>query len=291
MTTQIPILDAVDLEILMHRDAHFGGHFEVMIEYYDNDGVGVQSDFDIKRIRQLAHIEKETDGDLSDLVLPNAARVQVERSKQLYLDLREVHEKDDPNHHALIFSNLVLSEEEYPEQEIADIIAEGGEMVPLLIDLISSDSFYDPLFPGYGRTPIFAAHCLAELGDEMAIHALFNAMGQENFFTDEAMIKALKSFGDKSKQFLLKALNHKPISKNNEHAAIALMEFSDEPDVASACLQLLPDALSHPVLATYLIFGCSALSKSSDQQKFKKLAQTAQSDLAHEMNVIIKSWK
>ena len=272
MNTQIPLLDAVDLEILMQRDAHFGGHFDVMIEYYDKVGIGVQPDFEIKRIRELAHIEKETEGDLSDLMLPEAARVQVERSKQLYLDLREVYEKSDPNHHALLFSNLILSEEDHPEQEIADIIAEGDEMVPLLIDLISSDSFYDPLFPGYGRTPIFAAHCLAELGDEMAIHALFNAMGQENFFTDEAMIKALKSFGDKAKEFLLKALHHQPISKNNEHAAIALMEFSEDPEVASACLELLPTVFDQPVLATYLIFGCSALSKESEHQLFKEFA-------------------
>ncbi len=290
MNTQIPLLDAVDLEILMHRDAHFGGHFDVMIEYYDKDGIGVQPDFDTKRIRELGHIEKETEGDLSDLVLPNAARVQIERSKQLYLDLREVHEKIDPNHHALIFSNLILSEEEYPKQEIADIIAEGNEMVPLLIDLISSDSFYDPLFPGYGRAPTFAAHCLAELGDPMAIHALFNAMGQENFFTDEAMIKALRSFGDKAKQFLLKALKHQPLSKNNEHAAIALMEFSNEPDVASACLELLPEAFSHPVLATYLIFGCSTLAEETERQRFKEITQNTPSNLTHEINSIIKSW-
>ena len=292
---QFPLLDTLDLEILMHRDAHFGGNFEVMIEYYGKDQVGVMPDFEEKRIRELAHIEKEVGQNLSDEVLPEPARVQVERSKQLYLDLREIYEQENPNRHALMISNLVLSESQDPTDEIQAILDEGREMVPLLIDLISSDSFYDPLFPGYGRTPIFAARCLAKLQDEEAIPKLFNAMGFDSFFTDEAMITAIRSFGEKAKPFLFKALETKPISKNNEHAAICLMEYSEDEGVAKHCLKMLkdPDNQKNIPFATYLVFGCTALTDSTDREAFKEIFSSldAKSDLFHEMNIIIKSWK
>ena len=28
------VIDTIDMEILMQRDAHFGGNFEIMLDYY-----------------------------------------------------------------------------------------------------------------------------------------------------------------------------------------------------------------------------------------------------------------
>ena len=294
MSNAIPLMDAIDMEILMHRDAHFGASFGEMIDYYEKESVGVMPDFELKRIRELAHIEKETDGDLSSLVLSKSAHSQIEAAKQLYMDLREVYEKDPANPHAILLSNLILSEKPHPTEEIAAIVHEGSEMVPLLIDLISSESFYDPLFPGYGRAPLFAAECLAELKDETAIPVLFGALGQENFFTDEAMIKALSSFGKKSKTFLINALKHKPYSRNNEHAAICLLEFGDDPEIASCCLDVLKEvkSLKNNSFAAYLVFGCAGLEKDQERKDFKDLLAKLEpkSDLAREMQIVCSNW-
>ena len=147
MSDAIPLMDAIDMEILMHRDAHFGASFGEMIDYYEKESIGVMPDFELKRIKELAHIEKEIGENLSDRVLPKSIQHQIEASKQLYMDLRETYEKEPANPCAILLSNLILSEKTHPTEEIAAIVHEGSEMVPLLIDLISSESFYDPLFP------------------------------------------------------------------------------------------------------------------------------------------------
>ncbi|HPE84606.1 MAG TPA: HEAT repeat domain-containing protein [Chlamydiales bacterium] len=290
----IPLLDAIDMEILMHREAHFGGNFGVMIDYYDQEGVGVMPDFEQKRIRELAHIEKELRQNLADVILPELAHLRVEMSKQLYQDLREVYEQEPPNPHAVLISNLILSEEEDPQEEMEALIHCGQEIVPLLIDLISSESFYDPLYPGYGRSPIFAAKILGQIKDETAIPALFQALGQDNFFTDEAIIQAIRAIGDKSKVFLIKALKHQPYSKNNEHAAICLMEFSEDPEIAQTCLELLKDpaVIKRESLATYLVFGCAGLEQDFDRQEFKKIMDglNEKSELYLEMKSVCSNW-
>ena len=49
----IPLLDAIDLDILMHKDAHFGGNFDIMIDYYEKEGVGSMPDFETDRIIEI----------------------------------------------------------------------------------------------------------------------------------------------------------------------------------------------------------------------------------------------
>ena len=55
----LPILDELDTEILKHRDAHFGGNFQVMIDYYEQEGIGVVPDFDIDRIVELHELQEK----------------------------------------------------------------------------------------------------------------------------------------------------------------------------------------------------------------------------------------
>lgn len=291
---EIPLLDALDIEILMHRDIHFGGNFEIMLDYYKEERVGIMQDFDIQRIAQLAHIEREVGKNLAETILSEATHLEIEKAKQLYLDLREVYEQESPNPNSLAISNLILSEAEMPQEEIDAVVERGEEIVPLLIDLINSEMFYDPLNPGYGRAPVFAAQALGTLGDDKALPALFHAMGRENFFTDEAMISAIKSFGQKAKTFLIKALNTKPYSKDNDHAAICLLEFSDDPVIAKACLKLLidTDVFKRPNLVAYLIFGCAGLREESERQCFKEIQaqQKPNSELFREMEIIRNNW-
>lgn len=285
------VIDTVDMEILMHRDAHFGGSFEIMLEYYSQDGVGVMPDFDIEQIEHLQKIEIEHKQNLAETYLPDAAKDSVEESKRIYHQLREVYDQKGEK----LISDLILSEEHLPEKEIQALVNQGKDSVPALIHLISSRVFYDPLYPGYGRSPIFAAKCLGQIQDERAIPPLFEALGQENFFTDEEIILALASFGNRSKSFLIKRLKQEPLSKDNEYAAIALSGFPEEDEIAAAALEVLEKetTLKRPLFASYLIFACSDLTKSSLQERFIRVSKTKDlsKSIQDEMMVVIKNWK
>jgi len=286
------LLETIDMEILMHRDTHFGGSFDVMIEYYEQDGVGVMPDFEIDQMKKLQKIEKEMNQNLSEFYIPEAAKETVEEAKKLYEDLRGVYETGEGN---ALLSDLILSEEPVPEKEIEALVEKKEKVVPALIHLLTSHTFYDPLFPGYGRSPIFAAKCLAKIQDERAIPPLFEALGQENFFTDEEIIFALASFGDKSKDFLIKRLKGEPFSKDNEYAAIALSGFSETEEIGEAALDVLEkeETLKKPLFASYLVFACSALSKESLKERFIALSKRKDllPSIRDEIAIVIKSWK
>ena len=292
-STDLPLIDTIDLEILMHRDVHFGGSFPIMIDYYNQDGVGVMPDFEIEQLEKLYHLEQELGQNLSDLYLSEEAKKIVTEAKELYNQLRASY-TESSSETPLLISDLILSEEIEPLKEMEAIVAQGKTLVPALIHLISSTSFYDPLFPGYGRSPIFAAKCLSKIQDTRAIAPLFEAMGEENFFTDEEIIKALCSFGEESKSFLLRVLKNKPLSRDNERAAIALSTFPEDPEIASVCLDLLKqdEVLQKPPFASYLVFACSALSTSEEKEAFIEISKktTLRKELQKEMEVIIRNW-
>ncbi|MDN3504970.1 MAG: hypothetical protein P0S95_05295 [Rhabdochlamydiaceae bacterium] len=291
----IPLLDAQDLEVLMHRDAHFGGNFDVMLEYYEQKGVGVHPDFELNRIKQLKLQQDVSEDNLSELLMPMPDRQMVERSKKLYHDLRSIYEKGGEETVPRLISDLILSEEELPQDEIDKLVVFGKESTKLLLNLIASDNFYDPLFPGYGRSPIFAAKALALIQDETSIPFLFSALGQDNFFTDEEVIKALTSFGDKSKKFLVSRLTSKPYTKENENAIIALSSLEDDLDVALTAIAILEEeqVWQHEGFVNYLIFACSGLIEEKDRNRFKALLKREglKKHLKNEIEVVINHWK
>lgn len=289
---KIPLVDTIDLEILMHRDVHFSGNFGLMLEYYEKDGVGAMPDFSTGRIKKLLLEEQRLGGNLSELLLPPSAQEVVADAKKMYLDLRDVYEAATSNPIAIAISDLIFSEEELPEAEIQVLTNYGKIAVKSLIGILKSDKLYDPLYPGYGRVPILAAQCLAKIQDEKAIPALFEMLGQENFFTDDAMISAIASFGDKAIDFLLKRLIHKPFSKENEHAAIVLGSFPEEERISETCLQVLQDSdlKNHNTFANYLILGCSALKTPQDKKLFTSLKNNFPGFIKLEMDLIAKTW-
>lgn len=288
----IPILDAVDLDILMHKEAHFGGNFEVMIDYYKKEGVGVMPDFEEERIEELFTIEKSLGTSLAESLLPLPAKQMVEKSKKLYQELRSAYDHADQKIAAKV-SDLILTEEEMPEKEIQNIVALGQMAFGPMVHLIESTDFYDPLFPGYGRAPIFAAMVLEKLGDKSAIPHLFAALGQENFFTDDAIIKSLVSFGDEAKYFLLKRLSQEPFTKENIYAITALTTLEDDEEVAKVALSLLEKPAIHKNenFMRYLIFACSGLNHEMDRMKFTEIqSKIPSSALQKECAIIIKNW-
>lgn len=268
--------NAEDHAILMHRDAHFGGSFDIMLQYYEEDGKGVMQEFDLVRMRELDDYEKTAGKDLAGMMLSGVEAEKVAASRKAYKSLRELYEnKEEKTNFPRLIADLILSEEEHPIEEIDAIVSQKSAIVPLLIELLRSEDFYDSLFPGYGQAPTLAAYCLGKIGDKRAMFSLFEAIGEENFFSEDYILDALRQIGEPAKQFLLKIVHTEPFNFDNERAAIALVRFKDDPEVAKSCLALLskPAVWKDPALAVHLILVCEGLKDLEDQQQFKALSE------------------
>lgn len=293
---QFPLIDAIDHEILMHRDVHFGGKFPIMLEYYRQQGKGIQPDFSIERIERLAMLETQMQQNLAALTLAGNEAEKVAEAKSAYKRLRDIYEvKKAANKIPQLIADLILSEEEEPQAEINAIVSEKDKIVPALIDLLKTEEFHDPLFPGYGEAPALAVKCLGLIGDKRAIISLFEDLGHGDFFADDQVVEALKAIGEPAKTFLLRVLAGRPLNEDNEKAAIALIAFREDPQVASTCFDLLqqPDVQKDPCLSTYLVLTCEGLEIGSKREAFIEMTRQDRlpKQLREDMKAIIKGWK
>lgn len=293
---QAPMIDALDADIVMHRDAHFGGKFEFMLEYYLKEGKGIHPEIETSRIEELAKIEQRSGENLAAVLLSGADAERVARARDAYRKLRDVYELSKAKTtHAKLLADLILSEDDELTNEINAVVKAGSDIVPPLLHLIESKEFYDPLFPGYGMAPVYAAHCLGRLGDKRAIMGLFETIGHGDFFHEDTVCQALKEIGQPAKEFLLKVMSSRPLTEDNERAALALGYFRSDPEVAKACLgQLqLADVWPREMLASYLILACEGLTDKKDQSAFLALSKkpNIQLTLKRDIETVGKSWK
>lgn len=291
----MPLLDALDSEIIMHRDAHFGGKFDFMLDYYQKGGRGVQDDFPLERILYLSELERQLKQNLAPMVLSGADAEKIARAKDAYKELRELYEKGGKKSPALFIADLILAENDKEIEEAKDqIIKEGSSVVPLIIDLIQSEDFHDPLFPGYGLGPNLAIHCLGKIGDKRALIALFETLGESDFFSDEFVLDAIRAIGEPAKKFLMTVVAGKPWTEDNVKAAMGLLEFKNDPQVAKYCLDLLQkgEVFQDIALATYLILACEGLTEKQDQQALLKLAENPKipKNLKLDIQTISHTW-
>jgi len=172
----LPLSDQIANDMLMHRDTHFGGKFQFMREYYLKEGVGIHPDFEIEDIDQLATFEQDIGQDLAPLSLPKTELGKVKTANRMYQALRKIHSiSQDKNSIPTLLVDLILTEEQIPKREI-DLLAQSEKAFPYLLELLNTHEFFDPIYPGYGRTPLHAAMCLGQMGSEKAVVPLFEGM-------------------------------------------------------------------------------------------------------------------
>lgn len=291
-----PMVDAIDHEILMHREAHFGGLFPIMLEYYQKGGKGVQVEFDQERIARLAEMENQLKQNLAALFLDSFEAQKVADARAAYQKLRDIYEIKNPKvPYPRLIADLILSEDESAAEEIDAIVAQKDKIVPALIDLLRTEELYDPLFPGYGQAPFLAVECLGRIGDKRAIIALFEAIGQGDFFADDQILKALKTIGQPARDFLLRVVAGHPITEDNERAAIALIAFKEDEEVANRCFDLLqqPDVQKDPCLPTYLVLVCAGLKDPVKRQMLKVMSKQSEVPklLREDIKGIMHEWE
>lgn len=291
----IPLMDSLDHDILMHRDAHFGGQFPIMLDYYRREGKGVNPEISVERIERLAELEKLMNQNLAPLILSGVEAEKIADARKAYKTLRDIYEIKHPKFkHPRLIADLILSEDDEPESEIAAIVAEKEAIVPALVDLLRKEEIYDPLFPGYGIIAGAVVKCLGLIGDKRAIITLFEAVGEGDFFTDDNIVRALKEIGEPAKKFLLTVVAGLPLTADNEKAAIALIAFKDDPEVAVACFNLLkkPEIIYDPCLSTYLALTCSGLENTPYREEFTKWVDepSLPRQLRADIREVVKGW-
>lgn len=269
----LPLSDQTANDMLMHRDSHFGGKFQFMREYYLEEGVGAHPDFEVEDIKELAEFEEKIEADLAPLSLSKVEQGKVKSSQRMYTALRKIHEiSQDENSIPTLLVDLILTEEEDPKDEIARL-SKNEKSIPYLLEILQTDEFFDPIFPGYGRTPLHVAACLGKMKASKAIIPLFENMSLQNFSFEEASILALKTIGDEAFEFLIKVLNNTPITQDNEKASIALMGFGENEQFAKSSLKLLQglEVLSNLNFSVQLILSCMGLKETKDMEAFLAL--------------------
>lgn len=270
---QFPLSDNYESQIIMHRNAHFGGQFSLMIDYYRSENVGAVLDCDLKSIQKLAKLEEKLHEDIAPLRLTLEEMEKVDKVLELYQGLKKLHsQSQNENSIPTLLTNLILTEEEIPEHEI-EALSASEKALPYLLDILKTEEFYDPLYPGYGRTPMHVANCLGKIKSEKAIIPLFESMHFDNFNYEESAISALVQIGKKAFDFLLQVLQNQPFTLDNEKAAVCLINFKESQALAQTCLKLLQnfECLNYPNLVVHLILGCAGLKDKKDIELFSNL--------------------
>lgn len=292
-----PLSDALDNAILMHRDVHFGGSFDIMLEYYERGGLGVQQEFDIKRIQELNMIEKKIKKDLAPEMLTGVDAERVGEAREAYRRLKLLYEgtPSATKQYPRLIADLILAEDdEEAEGAVKVIVAEKTAIVPALVELLRSENLHDPLFPGFGLAPALATRCLGNIGDKRAIIAIFESLGESDFISDDQALEALKHIGEPAKQFLLKVLHGRPLTFDNERAATALINFKDDPEVSKTALEMLKtlDLKRDQILANELILICEGLKSDADRKAFEVFAEAGSTppSLRLDIRAIVKCW-
>lgn len=262
---EFSLTDSLDHEILMHREAHFGGNFAIMRAYYEEeDRVGIHPEITVDRIAYLESLEEERGENLAELLLSDLEKERVLEARAAYRDLKaiySVHKEKNP--HPRLIADLIFSESDYPEKELEKVAAEGVKIIPSLLSILKSPQAFDPLFPGYGLSPYYALLALNLLATQglyspEAIPILFELLGKELLFEEEALIAGLKAQGNLARDFLLKILKSRPLTEDNSKASIALAAFSEELSVARAAIQELKnkEIWSRENYWNYLLYLC-----------------------------------
>jgi len=257
MSIDIPLLDETDGIIIAHKEAHFGGSFHAMIEYYTQDGIGVSEECPLHRIQELYYIEKNSDENLTAILLPHHKIQEIENAKTLYYRLKTINE-EATNVLAREIGELILTEEIYPESTIQKIVEFGDDAIEPLFTLIDADEMYSDLFPGYGLAPLNAIRALSKLSSLKILNKAFLLIGRHGFEYDEALTFCCAN-QPKAEEFAMHRLSQSP-SKDGEHASIILSKLQSEKGAEKALtiLESLPasEDNTYYIYLAYLLEYC-----------------------------------
>lgn len=269
----IPLLDLNPATILIHRDLHFGGDWEVMLHYYQEHKKGVF--FSLEEIEALMEATAELEEPLALHLLGEEERRILAGGLERYAHIREEIERGEEGEKAHALASLILAEEEEEEEALERVISLGEEMVPLLAEVIHSAELLSPFSPGFGEAPLLAIHALGEIGGEGAVVPLFEALAHGDAREEEALL-ALNKLEEVATPFAKRLLESEgPMTRDQERAALFLthLEKEEEADLASLLQKLHDPSLrsSHTLLAATIESLLPLIQKEEEHQELLEL--------------------
>lgn len=291
-----PVIDEIDRGILMHRDAHFGGNFLIMIDYYEEEGKGVQEEFPLYRIKELEGIEREWKENLAAIFLSGADMEKVVLARKSYQEFKAIYASVETKSSPMyLVADLILSEEEEPSQAIEAIVQQGEKMVPFLMSALQNPNTYDPLFPGYGKSAEPLLMALKAFSSPTLLKPLFMLLSERHIELEEHLHSLLRKIGKPAEIFLIDIIKSMPVTNDSYDAAVALLSFAS-PMAAEVAIDLLKNwknkSSSHDDFIIQLIYLCEHLS-GEDRSKLQKISTSDywSQEVKEEMEWILSRWK
>jgi hypothetical protein len=227
-----------------------------MLEYYtQEDAKGIQPEIEPGRIAFLERIQNLFKKDLASLLLSGADAERVAKMRKLHAELQGVAEQNPASPEGILAESILS------EDEIETIVEQASQVLldkpEVLLPLVSSEEFLDPLSPGYGLAPLLAIELLGKAKYQGAIRDLFLCIGRSDEQMETAALSALKNIGEEAKRFGIKILKSRPITLDTERAALVLTHFLPDTEVQALFLEQLQDPGVKGTLKQYLA-GASA---------------------------------
>jgi len=277
-----PLVDEEDRDILMHRDAHFAGNFDLMIEAYMDEKKSAVLDTSMKRIQTLARQEQELQRNIAAILLSGPDAEKIAFSRKMYRDLSALFDNPQKSLPKAV-AGLILTESEHAEEEIDEVCSYGKAAIEPLLEIVESPLFTDPLFPGYGEAPLLAARALALLQAGEAVMPILYLIKEAPHLENE-LVTVLHAIGPTAKVSLMKLAEH-----YDDTALQALLAFPDH-ETAAFCFRMLKSNPDHPA-APYFVLGCEHLN-DQEKQEFTDLLKSGKypAGVLEEMRFLTSSW-
>lgn len=280
--------------ILMLRESHFRGQFDLMLQSFNNENfIGNNLDIDIQEIEYLEKIEKKLQQNLAPLLLSPSEAERIYKSRLMYENLKKIYllENEEKDKKSRILADFLLIEFSPFDKEVDAIVQLKDAIIPDLLNIINNSNFYDPVFPGFGEIPKIAIECLSKINNPKVIPNIFSLLGKENF-SDDDLSFILSKFNNDAKNFFQKILFSLPITKDHSMAAFCLTHFNNL-ETIKFCERLLyiPDYHEDPLLLYYLInIAIQNSNPNLIQYIQEKIYKKLPKNLQKEIDLIVRDW-
>lgn len=268
------VIDEEDRDILLQREAHFGGSFVAMEEYYQNpERIGVVEALSPNRIAFLADVERRLGQNIAPKILSGRDAEHIARAKKTYDMIAELSHNDVQNEmpsSLKLFLRLINDEGELNSDEFALSDMEKNALLrdpkPLL-QLASSDEFRDPLFPGFGKAPLRALQALAKSCVQEALPLFFRLLATAQEEEEEELLGLIPQFGEAGFEYARRTFLQRPVTPFHEKLILLLVKFmpTHENEMKMLLLQELEsqELYSFPSVLQWVIVGLSDLDEGS----------------------------
>jgi hypothetical protein len=273
------IVDEEDREILLQRDAHFGGSFIAMQEHYEKFSgqdmpgyYGVLETISLSRILFLADVERRLGKNLAPKILSGSDAEHVALARTAYERIAQLSNEPFSIPLQLFLDCTNSFGERSLTQEEKDTLRRNPK---LLLELAAADQFRDSLFPGFGYAPLRALKWLVEAHVEEALPLCFNLLAVAQEEEEEELFSLIPKFGGEAFEYARRTFLSRPVTPFHEKLMLVLLHFSAiyEKEVKALLIQQVAtsDIYHYPTILRWIVVGIGDLDQETRKTAKEKL--------------------